>query len=92
MTDSADPGTMSSPQLAQPEGDREAGPTTHKSFHGRPISWISVSTIMLGFLLGALGLILDSHGPTWWLFWTGVGLTVLGLLLVITTRTMDDWY
>jgi hypothetical protein len=93
MTDPADPGTTSSAQLARAGADRPAGPGTHASFHGRPVSWVSVSVVTLGFLVGGVGLMIDDHGgPTWWLFWTGVGLTALGLLLVLATRTMDDWY
>jgi ABC-type uncharacterized transport system permease subunit len=65
-----------------------AGPpaATH---HGRPVSWVAVSTIMLGFLLGGAGLIL---GPAWWLFWVGVGLAAAGGLLALATDIFSDWY
>lgn len=59
------------------------------AFHGRPVSWVAVSTIMVGFLIGGLGLVL---GPTWWAFWLGVGLAVVGLLLAVATNIFDDWY
>ncbi len=44
-------------------------------FHGRPVSWVAVSIIMVGFLVGGLALV---FGPTWWLFWVGPGLAALG--------------
>jgi hypothetical protein len=64
------------------------GPAT-VSYHGRPVSWVAVSMIMLAFLLGGLGLVL---GPVWWLFWAGLGLAVLGGLLALATHIFDDWY
>jgi hypothetical protein len=64
------------------------GPAT-VSHHGRPVSWVAVSTIMLGFLIGGVGLI---AGPAWWLFWIGVGLTAAGGLLALATDIFADWY
>src|SRR5580704_4716087 len=32
-------------------------PAQHTPFHGRPVSWVSVSTIIVGFILGAIGLV-----------------------------------
>ncbi len=64
----------------------------YPAFHGRTVSWVAVSIIMLGFLVGGLALILGTHGPTWWLFWTGAGLAVLGTLTAIVTNTFEDWY
>ncbi|HEY7432563.1 MAG TPA: HGxxPAAW family protein [Streptosporangiaceae bacterium] len=58
-------------------------------FHGRAVSWVAVSIITLGFIVGGLGLII---GPTWWLFWVGVGLTVVGGLLALATNIFEDWY
>ena len=59
------------------------------SFHGRTVSWVAVSLIMVAFLVGGLALI---FGPTWWLFWAGLGLAVVGLLLALGTGIFDDWY
>jgi hypothetical protein len=67
-----------------------AGP--HPSYHGRTISWIAVGIITAGFVAGGLGLIVGSHGPTWWLFWAGVGIAVIGLLASIATNMFEDWY
>jgi hypothetical protein len=55
---------------------------------GRPVSWISVLLICIGFIVGGLGLCLD---PTWWLFWTGVGITAVGGILGFGTGIMEDY-
>jgi hypothetical protein len=64
----------------------------HPPFHGRTVSWVAVSIIMAGFSIGGLALIFGQHGPTWWLFWIGVGVSVLGILLTLATNTFEDWY
>lgn len=66
--------------------------TTHTTFHGRPVSWVAVSTVMVGFLIGALALVFGHDGPTWWLFWVGAGLAVVGGLIAIATDIFEDWY
>jgi hypothetical protein len=58
-------------------------------FHGRPVSWVAVSLMMLGFLCGGLGLV---FGPTWWAFWVGVGVVVVGGLIALATNIFEDWY
>jgi hypothetical protein len=58
-------------------------------FHGRPVSWVAVSLIMVAFLVGGLALI---FGPTWWLFWAALGLAAVGGLLALATHIFDDWY
>ena len=58
-------------------------------FHGRRVSWVAVSTIMAGFVCGGLGLI---FGPTWWAFWLGVALSVVGTLLATAINIFEDWY
>jgi hypothetical protein len=64
-------------------------PVHFPSFHGRSVSWVAVSLIMVAFLAGGLGLI---FGPTWWVFWAALGLAVVGLLLAMGTGIFDDWY
>jgi hypothetical protein len=64
------------------------GPAT-VSHHGRPVSWVAVSTMMAAFLVGGFGLIL---GPIWWLFWVGVAMCAVGGLLALATNIFDDWY
>jgi hypothetical protein len=63
--------------------------TGPESFHGRPVSWVAVSLMMAGFLAGGLGLV---AGPTWWLFWAGGALVVVGGLLALGTHIFEDWY
>src|SRR5258708_5686695 len=36
----------------------------HPPFHGRRVSWVAVSIITAGFLIGGLALIVGHHGPT----------------------------
>jgi hypothetical protein len=55
---------------------------------GRPISWIAVLIIVVGFTAGGIGLCMD---PTWWLFWTGVGITVAGGIFALATGIMEDY-
>lgn len=57
--------------------------------HGRPVSWVAVGTMMAAFLVGGIGLI---TGPTWWLFWVGVGMCAAGGLLAMSTHIFEDWY
>ena len=72
--------------LAQPV---PASYTAPESFHGRTVSWVAGSIITAGFLAGGLGLVL---GPTWWLFWAGGAMVVIGGLLALGTHIFDDWY
>ncbi len=64
-------------------------PTSFPAYHGRPVSWVAVTLIMAGFLAGGFALI---FGPTWVVFWIGVGLAVVGALTGLATNIMDDWY
>jgi hypothetical protein len=45
--------------------------------------------MMGGFLVGGLALV---FGTIWWLFWTGLGLVVIGGLLAASTNIFEDWY
>jgi hypothetical protein len=60
-----------------------------EAHHGRPVSWVAVSLIMVAFLVGGLGLV---FGPTWWVFWTGAGIAAVGGLLALSTDIFADWY
>jgi hypothetical protein len=67
-----------------------AGP--YPPFHGRKVSWVAVTLVMAGFLVGGLAMVFGTGGPIWWLFWTGAGVAVLGLLIAVTTNIFEDWY
>jgi hypothetical protein len=59
------------------------------SFHGRTSSWVAVSLIIAGFVVGGLALV---FGPTWPVFWVGAGLAAIGGLLAMMTDIFEDWY
>ena len=61
----------------------------HPVHHGRPASWVVTFTIIIGFIVGGIAL---AVGPTWWLFWTGAGIVVIGTLLGGAVHIFDDWY
>ena len=68
-----------------------AGDSTHQepAHHGRPVSWVAVAVIVIGFIVGGIALPI---GPTWWLFWVGVGIVVVGVIIATAGRVLDDWY
>jgi len=61
----------------------------HEHFSGRPASWVASSIVIVGFIVGGIALPI---GPTWWLFWTGVGIVVLGAIIGAAVHIFDDWY
>ncbi len=69
--------------------DAPGSPGNYEPYHGRTVSWVAVSVIMAGFLAGGLALV---FGPTWWLFWSGGALAVIGALLALSTDIFEDWY
>jgi hypothetical protein len=75
---------------AEPEPGAVADPGhSHASFHGRTSSWVAVSLIIAGFVVGGLALV---FGPTWPVFWVGAGLAAIGGLLAMMTDIFEDWY
>jgi hypothetical protein len=64
-------------------------PVHFPAFHGRPVSWVAVSIITAAFVAGGLALV---FGPTWWLFWTALGVAAVGGLLALASGIFDDWY
>ncbi len=84
-------GLPASAHAAQAQSPAGAGP--FPSFHGRTVSWVAVAIMVVGFLVGGVGLIAGGHGgPIWWMFWTGGGIAVLGLLVSLATNMFEDWY
>jgi hypothetical protein len=61
----------------------------HEAHHGRPASWVAVAIIVVGFIIGGSALV---AGPTWWLFWTGTGIAVIGAIYAASVHIFDDWY
>ena len=64
-------------------------PVSFPSYHGRPVSWVAVTLIIIGFVVGGLALV---FGPTWPVFWVGAGLAAIGGLLAMMTDIFEDWY
>jgi hypothetical protein len=60
-----------------------------EAHHGRPASWVVTAIVIAGFIIGGIALPI---GPTWWLFWTGVGFVVLGTIIGAAIHIFDDWY
>ena len=83
--------------LAQPGGAEAAPfvsqvpgtPVVFPTYHGRRVSWVAVSIIMVAFAIGGAALPL---GPIWWLFWAALGLAALGVLMAMAIGIFDDWY
>jgi hypothetical protein len=61
----------------------------HEAHHGRPASWVAVSIIIVGFIVGGIAMV---PSPKWWLFWTGTGIVVIGCIMAAAAHIMDDWY
>jgi hypothetical protein len=71
--------------------DAAIGGSAHPTagHHGRRSSWVAVSVIIVGFIVGGVAMV--PH-PKWWLFWVGTGIVVIGGIMATATRIFDDWY
>ncbi len=70
--------------------DVQTGPShVHEAHHGLPASWVAVSIIIVGFVVGGIAMVV---GPAWWLFWTGDGIVVVGGIMALSSHILDDWY
>ena len=70
--------------------DAQTGQTwEHEEYHGRRVSWVAVTLIIAGFIIGGIALPI---GPTWVLFWIGAAIVVVGVIFAASIRIMDDWY
>lgn len=56
--------------------------------HGRPVTWLAILIICVGFTVAGVALCL---GPTWWLFWAGTGVFVAGSALGAAVNIMADY-
>ena len=70
--------------------DAQTGqPYGHEEYHGRPVSWVVSTLVIIGFTLGGIALCI---GPSWVLFWVGAGIVVLAGIMGAAVRIFDDWY
>jgi hypothetical protein len=70
--------------------DAQTGQTyEHEEYHGRRVSWVAVTLIIVGFIIGGIALPI---GPSWVLFWVGAAIVVVGVIFAASIRIMDDWY
>ena len=70
--------------------DAQTGQTyEHEEYHGRRVSWVAVTLIIVGFIIGGIALPI---GPSWVLFWVGAAIVVIGVIFAASIRIMDDWY
>jgi cyanate permease len=66
--------------------------TVHAEEHnpGRPVSWIGVAIVIVGFIIGGIAFF---PAPHWTIFWIGTGVAIVGCLSLLLTKTMnEDWY
>jgi hypothetical protein len=97
MADQVGSGTVQSESSGrQAQGTAALGPSgvsgassAQESFHGRPVSWVSIGIIIAGFIIGGVGLV---AGPTWWLVWAGGAVVAVGGILSLATGVVNDWY
>jgi hypothetical protein len=76
-------GFAAAPEPAEPGAGQLAGLNQEpdspwsppRPYHGRTVSWVAVSLIMVAFVVGGLALV---FGPTWWLFWVSLGIAAGG--------------
>jgi hypothetical protein len=78
-------------QSLAPGADQALGHGEHLEHNpGSPMSWTAVAVITVGFIVGGIALV--PH-PTWWAFWLGVGIAVVGCVMTLFAKTFTaDWY
>ena len=89
MTEQPASGTVAGDIGARGLDAQTGSPDGHEGHHGRPASWVAVTVIIIGFVIGGIAL---PVGPNWVLFWVGVAIVVVGGIMGAATRIMDDWY
>jgi hypothetical protein len=91
VADQAAPGTMANVADTGARGlDAQIAPSyDHEAHHGRPGSWVTTGIVIVGFTIGGIAL---PVGPVWWLFWLGVGIVLLGVIVGAAVHIFDDWY
>ena len=78
-------------QSLAPGADQASGHGEHLEHNpGSPMSWVAVAVITVGFIVGGIALV--PH-PTWWAFWLGVGIALVGCVMTLFAKTFTtDWY
>jgi hypothetical protein len=77
------------------ESTDAAGTLAHGSDHmehnpGRPISWVGVAIVIVGFIIGGIAFV---PGPNWTVFWIGTAVAIVGCLVLLFSKAMNtDWY
>jgi hypothetical protein len=77
------------------ESTDATGTLAHGSSHeehnpGRPMSWVGVGIVIIGFIIGGIAFF---PAPHWTIFWIGTGVAIVGCLSLLFTKTMnEDWY
>jgi hypothetical protein len=74
------------------QGTGTGGTLAHpaaEGHHGKPISWVAITIIVIGFIVGGVAMV--PH-PTWWAFWLGAGIAAVGCIMTLFAKTFDDWY
>ena len=57
---------------------------------GRPMSWVGVGIVIIGFIIGGIAFF---PAPHWTIFWIGTAVAIVGCLTLLFTKTMnEDWY
>ena len=64
---------------------------THEEHNpGRPMSWVGVAIVVIGFTIGGIAFF---PAPHWTIFWIGTAVAIVGCLSLLFTKTMnEDWY
>lgn len=80
------------------EGTGTAGALAHGTAHlehnpGRPIAWVGSMITIAGFVIGGIAFPIANPAPNWVVFWVGAAVAVLGLLILLFSKSMsEDWY
>ncbi|MEV5408016.1 HGxxPAAW family protein [Thermopolyspora sp. NPDC052614] len=75
------------PETARPDEHEGHAFVASGSHAGRPKSWLAITVILAGFILGGVALCL---GPLWGLFWAGVAVAALGGILALVFDVFSD--
>jgi len=90
VADQTGSGTLTGTTGSMPDVSPHGSGAEEHHHHGRPISWVGVSIVIVGFVVGGIAMV---PSPKWVLFWVGGGIAIVGLLILAFARTFDtDWY